>query len=43
MNFENEEKLSFFPQCVLEKYYDDVIAGGQIGHTKNFNNNEISE
>ena len=39
MNFENEEKLSLFPQCILENMMmsgnDDVIAGRQIGHVKN--------
>ena len=39
MSFENEENLSLFPQCILEKYdhddNDDVIAGRQIGCNKN--------
>ena len=42
MNFENDESLSVFPQCILENMImiddddnDDVIAGRQIGHSKN--------
>ena len=42
MSFENEEKLSLIPQCILENLMtnddadiDDVIAGRQIGHDKN--------
>ena len=39
MNFEDEENLSLFPQCIFENVImsddDDVIAGRQIGHDEN--------